>query len=240
MALTPSFPASVAGLLRLRFLRVLRVYPQRLTYGLVLPGIFIAIIGRDGGQDAVQLAFGGAFLSACFMLMRVPAATLADERIHGAGKLLRSLGNVSAMAYFTVHILCLAALAILPLLVFTLAAFAYAVPASSNWWIPLLLVFAALHGIGMCIARQANALMPLLLATDLIMAALVVFSPVFYPSEYVPSSLRPVIGMLPSTLGAQATVGLWRGDAEAWLPTLYLAAWVAGLLLLGYRRFPLR
>jgi len=227
------------GLARLRLRTLLVRLPQRLTHGFVLPLVLIATV-RAGAKadDAARLAFAAAFLSACFMMMRAPAAGLTEERVSGVHRLLGAVGGVSPSATIAAHAVGLVALAIPPSVLFVAVAFWTGSPAGAGWPVPLALTYLALNGLGMGFVGPRVSALSLLLITDVTTTALMVFSPLLYPIEAVPAGLATLTRWLPSTAATDATVRLWHGDAAGWAPTVYLAAWALALSIWGYRRFP--
>lgn len=228
----------VLGLLRLRFFGLHRSIAQHLVYGAVMPWLFMATIAEfTPRQDALRLAVASAFLSACFMAMRAPAAAFAGERLRGIQALLVSTGGVTARTYIAVHALGAVALSILPFAVFIAAAVRNDVeaPYSAAWIAPMILLILILHGMGMWLARTGISLSALLLATDLAIAVLVVLCPLVYASDAIPQLLRPLVDYAPPTLGVEAVLKCWHGDESAWGPIGMLALWATGLLVLGYR-----
>jgi hypothetical protein len=77
-----SFLHSVFGLLRLRALIVVRALVPRLTYGIVLPPVFILIIGAGAPVErGLQIAFGGAkMISHCLAMAKNPRVVVSAER----------------------------------------------------------------------------------------------------------------------------------------------------------------
>jgi ABC-2 type transport system permease protein len=226
------------GLLRLRLLGLHRSIASHLVYGAVMPWLFLATLGEFAPrEDALRLAAAAGILSACFMALRAPAAAFVGERLRGVQALLTGTGGVTSRTYLAVHFLGVVALSTLSFAVLVGAALrsGVAAPHSAGWVVPMVLVVLCLHGLGMWLARSGISLGALLLVVDLTIAALIVLCPLFYAADAVPMLLRPLVSYAPPTLGVQATLAWWQGDAGAFTPTALLAAWAAALMTLGYR-----
>lgn len=209
-----------------------RDLPQRVIQGVALPLVFAGIVGAGKNAEDVRVAFGVAFLSACFLVMRVPALGLANARVTGVNRLLSVVGRVSGKKLMAVQVIGAAALSLPPFALFLF--FAGMPHAGWAWLLPFCLTLLILHGFGVALALSRLEVDAVLLVIDLAIAASITLCPIFYALADVPAPLRTIVSILPPSLAAETTLELWRqGEANSG-DLLLLAGWTAAVLAFAH------
>ena len=180
----------------------------------------------------MRVAFGVAFLSACFLVMRTPALGLANARVTGANRLISVVGRVSGTKLMTVQTLGAAVLALPPLALFLF--FAGMPQAGWAWLLPFCLMLLILHGFGIALALARLEVDAVLLIIDLAIAASITLCPIFYALADVPAPLQTIVSILPPSLAAETTLKLWRQGEASGSDLLLLAGWTAAALAFAH------
>lgn len=208
---------------------------QHLAQGVAVPLVAAATLAAQADASAhLRLALGTTFFSACFVSFRAPAARLVADANAGTRTLLLAMSGMTPRLYRTSHALEGAAFAVLPLAVLLLAATMLGAepPASAAWLVPFLMLVFWLQALGTCLGSLRLGTGTLYLATDLGITVMLTFCPVFYGMERVPAAIRPLIALLPPSLGLEAMLAGWHG-APMTRPCLLLLAWTALTCLLA-------
>jgi ABC-2 type transporter len=227
MALKPAL-ASLNALIALRWQLNRNGWLLHVTQGLLVPLLTVAVLGAQAGASPRMIA-GGAFFSACFVIVRAPAARLVSERWFGVSKLLLGTANLTPSIYCCAYVIESSALIVLPAATILTGALILGVPLPSSpiWLLPFLAMMIWLQALGLCLSGLNTGPRTLYLITDLATAAMIAFCPVFYGLQNVPGTIRPLISHLAPGAGMEAIVNAWTGAGDVALPSLILLVWIA-------------
>jgi hypothetical protein len=227
MGLKPAL-ASLTALIALRWRLNRNGWLLQVSQGLLVPLLTVTVLGAQAGASPRIIA-GGAFFSACFVIVRAPAARLVSERWFGVSKLLLGSTNITPTIYFFAYAIECLVLILLPIATIMTGALILGVqlPPSQFWLLPFVAMMIWLQALGLCFAGLNVGPRTLYLVTDLATAAMISFCPVFYELQNVPGAIRPLISHLAPGAGMEAILNAWSGSGDVALPSLILIVWIA-------------
>lgn len=230
--------APALGFFRLRVRLHRQFLAMNLFSGFGLPLIVQAAFGQQLPPEArTRLLVGNAILGVAMVVMREVSLSLVVERVLGYRDLVATTA-LDRRGYLLAYAGNSALLAVLPLLFLLVGPWlpGVAPPLSFRWLLPYALVAASFAALGMLLGARAESVPAVSLRANLAVLVTIAFCPVSYPVERVPDVLRPLVTLLPASLGAELLEDGWAGAPILDGRLLALGLWTLALGVLGWRR----
>lgn len=120
------------------------------------------------------------------------------------------------------------------LLILLLGKYLWGAPLFFSPILPLIFILCILSllGVGAVIGSYSKALAQAYGLTNMISFVIILFSPVYYPIDALPSTIRPISYVLPTTYAAQALRTVLKGSYEHVLENTIILTVMATILLI--------